>query len=66
MIDVHRADTGDYLTGLPGCPGTATGTSRVLPSSDDPTALAPGDVLPAPITDPSWTPLSVPRPARRG
>jgi pyruvate,water dikinase len=28
--------------------------------SHDPTALEPGDVLVAPITDPSWTPLFVP------
>jgi pyruvate,water dikinase len=26
----------------------------------DPDALAPGDVLVAPITDPAWTPLFVP------
>ena len=28
--------------------------------SHDPTALEPGDVLVAPITDPAWTPLFVP------
>ncbi len=28
--------------------------------SNDPSALQPGDVLIAPITDPSWTPLFVP------
>ena len=28
--------------------------------SNDPSALDPGDVLVAPITDPSWTPLFVP------
>jgi pyruvate,water dikinase len=28
--------------------------------SRDPTALQPGDVLVAPLTDPSWTPLFVP------
>ena len=28
--------------------------------SHDPSALEPGDVLVAPITDPSWTPLFVP------
>ena len=28
--------------------------------SNDPTALEPGDILVAPITDPSWTPLFVP------
>jgi pyruvate,water dikinase len=26
----------------------------------DPTALEPGDILVAPMTDPSWTPLFVP------
>ncbi|MBE7194688.1 MAG: phosphoenolpyruvate-utilizing protein, partial [Gordonia polyisoprenivorans] len=26
---------------------------------DDPSALEPGDILVAPITDPSWTPLFV-------
>lgn len=57
---VERAVSGDVLPGLPGCPGAATGTARVLLSPDDPTALNPGDVLVAPITDPSWTPLFVP------
>ena len=28
--------------------------------SNDPTELEPGDILIAPITDPSWTPLFVP------
>ena len=28
--------------------------------SHDPTALEPGDILVAPLTDPSWTPLFVP------
>jgi pyruvate,water dikinase len=32
----------------------------VILSPDDPTALEPGDVLIAPITDPAWTPLFVP------
>jgi pyruvate,water dikinase len=51
---------GDVLAGLPGCPGTAEGIARVVLDSNDPTALEPGDVLVAPITDPSWTPLFVP------
>ncbi len=38
-------------------PGTSL---RVVTDSHDPTALEPGDVLVAPITDPSWTPLFVP------
>jgi rifampicin phosphotransferase len=51
---------GDTLVGMPGCPGSAEGIARVVLDSNDPTALQPGDVLIAPITDPSWTPLFVP------
>jgi rifampicin phosphotransferase len=51
---------GDSLTGLPGCPGVAEGIARIILDSNDPGALGPGDVLVAPITDPSWTPLFVP------
>jgi pyruvate,water dikinase len=57
---VDVAVKGDVLQGIPGCPGRATGKARVVLDSHDPTALAPGDVLIAPITDPSWTPLFVP------
>ena len=45
---------------MPGCPGTARGIARIVLDSFDPTALEPGDILIAPITDPSWTPLFVP------
>ena len=41
-------------------PGQATGRARVVLDPSDPTALEPGDVLIAPITDPAWTPLFVP------
>jgi len=54
------AGDGDVLQGIPGCPGKARGRARVVLDSHDPTALEPGDVLVAPITDPSWTPLFVP------
>jgi pyruvate,water dikinase len=57
---VERLAAGDTLAGLPGCPGVAEGTARVILDSNDPSALQPGDVLIAPITDPSWTPLFVP------
>ncbi|SDH29032.1 pyruvate, water dikinase [Sinosporangium album] len=50
---------GDAITGVPGCGGTARGRARVLTAPDDPSALEPGDILVAPITDPSWTPLFV-------
>jgi pyruvate,water dikinase len=51
---------GGSIQGYPGCPGSAEGIARVILDSHDPTALGPGDVLVAPITDPSWTPLFVP------
>ena len=51
---------GETLQGLPGCPGSAEGRARVILDSHDPLALEPGDILIAPITDPSWTPLFVP------
>lgn len=57
---VPAAVAGEVLQGLPGCPGTARGVARVITNSHDPGALAPGDVLVAEITDPSWTPLFVP------
>lgn len=55
-----RLTNGDTLQGLPGCPGSAEGRARVILDSHDPSALEPGDILVAPITDPSWTPLFVP------
>ena len=51
---------GDSVQGIPGCVGVAEGIARVVLDSNDPTALGPGDVLVAPATDPSWTPLFVP------
>ena len=51
---------GQRLTGISGCPGVARGRARVILDPSDPTALEPGDVLVAPLTDPAWTPLFVP------
>ncbi len=55
-----HAIAGDVLTGIPGCPGVARGRARVVLDPSDPRGLEPGDVLVAPLTDPSWTPLFVP------
>ncbi len=57
---VNRLAVGDVLAGMAGCPGSAEGIARVVLDSNDPSALEPGDILVAPITDPSWTPLFVP------
>jgi pyruvate,water dikinase len=54
------AEPGTTLTGIAGCPGVARGRARVVLDPTDPRGLEPGDVLVAPITDPSWTPLFVP------
>jgi pyruvate,water dikinase len=55
-----RVVAGDVLTGDPGCTGIARGRARVLLHPDDAADLEPGDILVAPNTDPSWTPLFVP------
>lgn len=57
---VEQSTAGTVLTGIPGCPGTARGRARVILDPSDPTALEPGDILVAPMTDPAWTPLFVP------
>ncbi len=59
-VTPDQVTAGEVVTGVPGCPGTARGVARVVTDSHDPSALAPGDILVAPITDPSWTPLFVP------
>jgi len=51
---------GEAIQGVGGCPGTARGTARVVLDPAEPGQLGPGDVLVAPITDPSWTPLFLP------
>ena len=55
-----RAEDGEVLQGMPGCPGTYRGRARVVLDPGNPGALQPGDVLVAPHTDPAWTPLFVP------
>lgn len=50
---------GEVISGLPGCLGVARGRARVVLDPADPRGLEPGDILVAPLTDPSWTPLFV-------
>jgi len=54
---VELVASGDVLQGVPGCPGTIRGTARVIDDPSDPSALEPGDIMIAPVTDPAWTPL---------
>ncbi len=57
---VEAAEAGDELAGIPGSPGVVTGRARVITDPGDPRGLEPGEILVAPITDPSWTPLFIP------
>ena len=54
---VEVAAAGDTIQGIPGCGGVAQGRARVVLSPDEDVQFEPGEVLVAPITDPSWTPL---------
>ena len=58
-VPVAAAGAGTVLTGIAGCPGVARGRARVVLDPGDPRGLGPGEVLIAPITDPSWTPLFI-------
>ncbi|MDI1288999.1 MAG: PEP-utilizing enzyme, partial [bacterium] len=55
----EAAVQGDVLTGVPAAAGRATGRARVIVDPAQIAAFEPGDVLIAPQTDPSWTPLFV-------
>ncbi len=52
-----RAKVGDLLTGAASSQGIVEGTVRVVLSTDAIDAFQPGEILVAPQTDPSWTPL---------
>lgn len=54
---VTTASVGDVLTGMPASGGVATGRARIITDTGDISAFEPGEILVAPQTDPSWTPL---------
>jgi len=51
------AKPGDVLTGGPGAAGVARGRARVVLDTGAISEFQPGEILVAPQTDPSWTPL---------
>ncbi len=57
---IEKVASGTVLKGTAGSGGVATGRARVILDPSDPFALEQGDVLIAPNTDPSWTPLFIP------
>jgi pyruvate,water dikinase len=54
-VDVARP--GDVLQGSPASPGVARGSARVIHTLNEIADFQPGEILVAPQTDPSWTPL---------
>ncbi len=58
--DVTTASVGDTLNGDAGSSGVARGRVRVVLDPADGADLDPGEILVAPLTDPSWTPLFLP------
>jgi rifampicin phosphotransferase len=55
--EVEVARPGDVLQGGPASPGVARGSARVVRTLEEIADLQPGEILVAPQTDPSWTPL---------
>jgi rifampicin phosphotransferase len=58
-VTATELPVGEVAAGVAGSPGSARGRARVVLSPDDVDELEPDDILVAPITDPSWTPLFV-------
>ncbi len=54
---VTMVKPGDVLTGAPASAGVARGRARVVTDTGQIAAFEPGEILIAPQTDPSWTPL---------
>jgi phosphohistidine swiveling domain-containing protein len=56
-VDVEVAKPGDVLQGGPASAGVARGKARVVQDTASIADFQPGEILIAPQTDPSWTPL---------
>ncbi|MCZ4282412.1 PEP-utilizing enzyme [Kiloniella laminariae] len=56
-LEITENLTGAELVGFGAFPGRYQGTARVLRSPDDGGRMMQGDIMVAPFTDPSWTPL---------
>lgn len=54
---VTKVKPGDVLTGAPASAGLVRGRARVITDTAQIAAFEPGEILIAPQTDPSWTPL---------
>ena len=55
--DASALKVGDVLTGVPASGGIAVGRARIITDTAHIELFEPGEILVAPQTDPSWTPL---------
>ena len=55
--DQTPVTAGEVLAGAPASAGVATGRARIVRDTSDIASFEPGEILVAPQTDPSWTPL---------
>jgi pyruvate,water dikinase len=55
--EITKVQPGDVLVGAPASAGVARGRARVVRDVSDIASFEPGEILVAPQTDPSWTPL---------
>ncbi len=53
----HEGDGGRTLKGFAGSPGLVEGVARVVLGVEQLGELEPGEILVAPVTSPSWTPV---------
>ena len=56
-VDVARAKVGDIFNGAAASQGVVEGRARIILGTDAIGEFEPGEILVAPQTDPSWTPL---------
>ena len=55
--EIVPLEVGDVLQGVGASSGVVEGRARIVLSTDEVQDLEPGEILVAPNTDPSWTPL---------
>lgn len=54
---INKEHRGERFEGFPGAPGVVEGTARLIFGLDDFESVLPDEILVAPFTNPSWTPL---------
>jgi pyruvate,water dikinase len=56
-LDISEGDVADTITGIAGSPGVVEGAARVILDVDQLGEIRDGEILVAPFTSTSWTPV---------